>query len=298
MGKISFDNGDTYEGEFEAILIKGKMIYGNGDVYDGGFYDGEKHGKGVLSCKNGDIYTGDWNYGTFSGNGTIKYADGSSVSYYKKINPLEKQCDNISMILFYNNENSNLQIIENKKIVNTFRLLNTIKTFDDLQSYNTEITIETENLTPEEIDAITCPVSLAIMYDPYITSCGHVFNKTSIEQCIEKCTENCPVCRRKFFHHIPYDAVKKILEKVKFIFNGKEYNVDDIGNIDKVKLALEKNNFFVKKENKKENKKESKDKKGTENVLTSSSDSDYDKKSIKKHSEKDMKKIKKEQKMY
>jgi hypothetical protein len=40
-GKLTYPNGDIYEGQFfeDKISGKGKVYYANGDIYDGQFKD-------------------------------------------------------------------------------------------------------------------------------------------------------------------------------------------------------------------------------------------------------------------
>jgi hypothetical protein len=64
---------------------KGKMTYANGDVYEGDYKDGIRHGKGKYTYANGDVYEGDfedqkfwedWRDGTPHGKGKKTYTDG------------------------------------------------------------------------------------------------------------------------------------------------------------------------------------------------------------------------------
>jgi len=102
-GKVTFPNGDTYEGNwendqmdglgiytwkiggryegaFEAGKIQGagKRSYASGNVYEGEFLDGKKQGKGVMVFSNGDIYEGDWNKDDMEGQGTYKWVSGDT----------------------------------------------------------------------------------------------------------------------------------------------------------------------------------------------------------------------------
>jgi hypothetical protein len=53
----------------------GKIIYENGDTYMGEWKNGYSHGRGQSSCKN-FVYKGDWKFSKMSGKGVIKYENG------------------------------------------------------------------------------------------------------------------------------------------------------------------------------------------------------------------------------
>jgi len=76
-GKMTYANGDVYEGELKDGKPngKGKMTYADGSVYEGEFQNGERHGKGklTLGTKLNDtdgVYEGEWKYGKMDGQGT------------------------------------------------------------------------------------------------------------------------------------------------------------------------------------------------------------------------------------
>jgi hypothetical protein len=77
--KITYKNGDVYEGEFcyGKRGGKGTYKYHNGDVYEGDWYDGIKHGKGTYKYHNGDVYEGDWIFGGKHGEGRMAYSNGN-----------------------------------------------------------------------------------------------------------------------------------------------------------------------------------------------------------------------------
>ena len=102
-GAITWQNGDSYEGDFLADKLSGQGIYTfkSGDVYegefvdgkkhgkgkytsfDGSYYDGEfkndlRHGKGKLVTGDGGVYEGDFERGVKSGNGVYSYPNGDS----------------------------------------------------------------------------------------------------------------------------------------------------------------------------------------------------------------------------
>ena len=52
-GKMTFANGNMYEGEFKDDMKhgEGKFTYANGDVYEGDYADDEAHGKGKITSR-------------------------------------------------------------------------------------------------------------------------------------------------------------------------------------------------------------------------------------------------------
>lgn len=77
-GKITFTNGGTYEGELKDGLSDGigKESFSNGNVYEGDFSNGLSEGKGKLSFQNGDIYKGDFRNGSANGKGKLTTVNG------------------------------------------------------------------------------------------------------------------------------------------------------------------------------------------------------------------------------
>lgn len=82
-GKMQYDNGGWYEGEWNYGAMSGtgtgKIIYENGSVYEGDFLNGKYHGSGKLQYANGGWYKGQWKEGSWSGSGEGKiiYESGS-----------------------------------------------------------------------------------------------------------------------------------------------------------------------------------------------------------------------------
>jgi hypothetical protein len=251
MAHIIFENGDEYEGSFDPDLIHGKMKYKNGDVYEGSFSETVKHGFGKLECANGDVFEGEWNNNVFNGNGTIKFKNGRIISYYKQIKSPE------NMILISENNKNYLQITKNNKILYSSELPEQFKTFEDLKFLESEFIIETESLSSDDIERITCPVSLSVMYDPIVTSCNHTFCKKSIE----KWNNTCCICRQNVLYYLPNFEILNVLKKSKYKLNDKEYNLDEYKILDQIKILLEENSFLkkkVKNEDKKKSTKKSK----------------------------------------
>lgn len=77
-GKMTYANGDVYIGwwEYNVRNGQGKMIYANGDVYEGEFLNEKYFGKGKMKYANGDIYEGNWRFGKKNGKGKMTYEDG------------------------------------------------------------------------------------------------------------------------------------------------------------------------------------------------------------------------------
>lgn len=79
---VTFENGDTYEGEFYDNCRDGfgTYLWVNGDKYIGSWVMDQTHGKGSLMWADGDTYIGDWYNGERTGKGLFAYAD--KTSYY------------------------------------------------------------------------------------------------------------------------------------------------------------------------------------------------------------------------
>ena len=100
-GRLVWQNGDVYEGEFElgnrhgsgsyrwsdgrqytgdfvqnVREGQGRLLYKNSDFYEGGFYQGQRHGNGRFMFANGSMYEGNWAAGKYEGRGTLVQADG------------------------------------------------------------------------------------------------------------------------------------------------------------------------------------------------------------------------------
>lgn len=86
-GKITYANGDSYDGELNVLTINGKgtYYYQNGKTLSGEFKDAKiVNGTGYL-FENSSSYEGGFQDGVFHGYGVIKYKDGTSYSgnFYK-----------------------------------------------------------------------------------------------------------------------------------------------------------------------------------------------------------------------
>jgi hypothetical protein len=71
-GKMVYDNGDTYEGDFVdgRRVGQGTYTFKNGQVYVGQFTDGLRNGKGKFTFSDGSTYEGSFVLGNFIGHGT------------------------------------------------------------------------------------------------------------------------------------------------------------------------------------------------------------------------------------
>jgi uncharacterized protein (TIGR02145 family) len=89
-GKVNFENGNFYEGEWDGKLEnnyyswnlngQGIMKYQNGDVYNGSWLLGIKSGQGEMSYKNGTSYRGEWANDLPNGQGEFLQTDGKVLS--------------------------------------------------------------------------------------------------------------------------------------------------------------------------------------------------------------------------
>lgn len=98
-GKITYANGDAYEGFWEkdkpsgqglyiwkeygvyegeffegTMTGTGRRVYASGNVYCGDFVRNKKHGKGQISFKNGDSYEGEWDNDEMHGLGKYTWS--------------------------------------------------------------------------------------------------------------------------------------------------------------------------------------------------------------------------------
>eukprot|EP00474_Spongospora_subterranea_P010890 CRZ11348.1 hypothetical protein [Spongospora subterranea] len=65
--------------------VYGIYIWPDGDYYQGWWKLGQRHGRGVLTCRSGDTYTGEWKEGMYDGLGKYRWASGREYhGYYKE----------------------------------------------------------------------------------------------------------------------------------------------------------------------------------------------------------------------
>jgi hypothetical protein len=92
MQEFDFQDGSFYQGESAVtgtpgvynLHGKGHKTWENGDTYEGEFYKGERHGWGTFSYANGDRYEGGWFKGSFNGHGIYKERGKSFAVYHEK----------------------------------------------------------------------------------------------------------------------------------------------------------------------------------------------------------------------
>eukprot|EP00602_Paraphysomonas_sp_CaronLab_P000929 CAMPEP_0185032140 /NCGR_PEP_ID=MMETSP1103-20130426/20037_1 /TAXON_ID=36769 /ORGANISM="Paraphysomonas bandaiensis, Strain Caron Lab Isolate" /LENGTH=222 /DNA_ID=CAMNT_0027567927 /DNA_START=59 /DNA_END=723 /DNA_ORIENTATION=- len=88
-GKITFPNGDTYEGELRRNKPHGRgkstsIFEGEAFEYDGEWVDGEKHGYGVQTEPDG-VYSGNFTNNMQSGHGKFTFNSGTVKDIEGKI---------------------------------------------------------------------------------------------------------------------------------------------------------------------------------------------------------------------
>jgi hypothetical protein len=86
-GKITFVNKSSYDGNWSNGQINGRGVYTyfNGNVYNGLFENGLPMGYGKMTYLNGDVYEGDWKKGQRYGAGKMFYKNGEYfVGHWKK----------------------------------------------------------------------------------------------------------------------------------------------------------------------------------------------------------------------
>ncbi|HBD72607.1 MAG TPA: hypothetical protein DC018_01425 [Streptococcus sp.] len=67
QGKLTYKNGDCYEGNFNDGVFEGQGVFTShsGWIYKGGFKNGQPDGEGTLTAQNGKVYTGTFKQGIF-----------------------------------------------------------------------------------------------------------------------------------------------------------------------------------------------------------------------------------------
>ncbi len=83
FGKMIFNNGDLYEGEFLNLKLHGNgtLKYRNGNVYTGEWINNKREGKGKIIHFNGDIYEGDFSNDYKNGFGLLIK---NNIKYYSE----------------------------------------------------------------------------------------------------------------------------------------------------------------------------------------------------------------------
>lgn len=80
---VVYESGDKYYGSFDLYDLRikngvGKMEYDNGDVYEGNWWDEKKCFDGLMKYANGDVYAGKWKEDKRHGQGTLIKTGGIS----------------------------------------------------------------------------------------------------------------------------------------------------------------------------------------------------------------------------
>ncbi len=80
FGKVIFENGDIYEGNWVNGKKEGKgtFTYTNIGIYTGQYANDVRSGKGKFSFLNGDIYEGSWVDDKIQGQGTYTFKSGET----------------------------------------------------------------------------------------------------------------------------------------------------------------------------------------------------------------------------
>ena len=77
-GKLEFDNGDVYDGEWKDGNRHRKGIYrfADGELYSGELVDGNPHGRGDYKWADGRVYEGEFANGQQHGLGKMTWPSG------------------------------------------------------------------------------------------------------------------------------------------------------------------------------------------------------------------------------
>jgi serine/threonine protein kinase len=78
-GSIVWANGQRYTGDWagNAPNGRGTLQFTNGNRYQGEVRNGQPHGQGTIQFASGDVYSGGWLYGKHQGNGKYTWANGT-----------------------------------------------------------------------------------------------------------------------------------------------------------------------------------------------------------------------------
>jgi hypothetical protein len=235
--KITLDNGSVFEGSVNIKLEKGKITYLNGESYEGSFLGSKKHGSGIMMTKNGNIHDGIWKNDKFMGKGKITFLNGDVIIFGDTLDSAK------NIIITKKNKIKKIQITINNKIIEEINLpecMHDIENIDHLKNIlKNNIKIDTQNLSENEIEKISCPISLNTIADPIMTSCNHTFDKKQLEKHMSKQNNNCPLCREPIYYILPNEEILELLLKVKYFFIDKEISYFDSLNIETIRFCLE-----------------------------------------------------------
>jgi hypothetical protein len=234
---ITLDNGAIFEGSVNIKLEKGKITYLNGESYEGSFIGYKKHGHGKMITKNGNSQEGTWKNDKFMGNGKITFSNGDMIIFSDTLD------SNKNIIITKKNKIKKIQITKNNKIIEEINLpecMHEIDNIDDLKNIlKNNMKLDTQNLSENEIEKISCPISLNTIIEPIITSCNHTFDKRQLEKYIHNETNSCPLCREPILYILPNEEIIELLLKIKYFFMDKEITYFDFLNIEIIKFLIE-----------------------------------------------------------
>ena len=79
-GYFTYEDGSTYEGEFQGDKVDGLGIFtwSDGTMYEGAFRTGLPHGEGRLTWPSGAMYEGPFQAGLMSGTGMMRWPSGAT----------------------------------------------------------------------------------------------------------------------------------------------------------------------------------------------------------------------------
>ena len=143
------------------------------------------------------------------------------MMHYDKFN--KKQ--NFAIVLIKNE--TYIQLLGNEKIIDVIKIPFDISSFDEFC-----IKINAEIIHNINTEQLCCPISLDIMIEPVITSCGHTFCKTQLD----KCNNACPLCRTKILYYLPDYNLINIYKTQTFMMNNIEITYDELKDINKIKI--------------------------------------------------------------
>ena len=219
----------VYEGSFnhDNLYGEGKLTFANGDVYIGNFEDNDFWGNGKMEYANGDIKYGLWRKSYFGKGYVFNNKLGVKIMYMNDFN------HNDHIALLTKNNAQYVCYMKKAKIVETHKLPFVFQSMDDFKKILTESAITIEGFVDDEL---CCPISLDIMLTPIITSCGHMFCKSTIM----KCDGTCPLCRQDIEYFLPNDEIVAKYKNSTFCMNEYKFTYDDAKLMNNLKVILYK----------------------------------------------------------
>ena len=139
----------------------------------------------------------------------MEYKNGNIMIYYKTFGYKNQ----FAMLTTKRGENYLVVIKDNKKIHDMIKIPRTIRSVCNVEkefsNFEIKLVDDKSNVTEEEIETITCPISFTPMLEPVITICGHTFCKYSLQ----KLNRKCALCRGDIEYFFPNDDLDEIYEK-------------------------------------------------------------------------------------